>query len=330
VSDNPQQLVMQIGIGYALSSVLHVATKLDIADKLANGPKSTADLAKSSGVLEAPLYRALRALASVGIFKEVGDRTFENTPASDVLRTNHPQSLRKMAEFICEPFHFRTYAETLYSLQSGKPAGEKVAGMPLFEYFPKNPELGELFNDAMTNFSASLVPAILEAYDFSGINTIVDVAGGHGMVVRSIVQKYPSMRGILFDMPHVIERAQRADRLELIAGDFFKSVPSGGDAYVMKHIIHDWDDEHATMILKNIKTAMGGNANARVLLFESVIKPGNDPDFAKILDIEMMLFPGGKERTDAEYAQLFAAAGFKLSRIVPTKSPLSVIEATPA
>ena len=331
-----EQQVMHIGMGYVLSSALNVAARLDIATKIGATPQTVGELAKRSGVLEDPLYRLLRALASAGVFQELDGRRFANTPASDVLRADNPRSLRPMIEFIADPLHFRTYAEMRYSIETGKPAGEKVVGMPLFEYFPTHPELGNLFNDAMTNFSASVIPAVLKAYDFSGIDTLVDVAGGHGMVLTSILKHYSSMRGVLFDMPQVIEGAGPqiasagvGDRCQAIGGDFFKGVPSG-DAYVMKHIIHDWDDDKATAILRNIRAALGARSNGRVLLLESVIHPGSDPELPKVLDLEMLLFPGGRERTADEFAALFVRAGFKLARIVPTESPIAVLEATPA
>lgn len=331
------QLIMQIGSGYILSAALHAAAKLDIADKLSAGPRSAASLADEAGVIEDRLYRVLRALASVGIFHEHDHRRFSNTPASELLRTNAPNSLRKMTEFICEPFHFRTYAELDYTLHTGKPGAEKVAGEPVFQYFPKHPELSELFNDAMTSFSSSMIPAVLDAYDFSGISTLVDVAGGHGAVLTAILQRYPSLRGILLDLDHVVAGAKPkiaaaglAGRCETVAGDFFKGVPPGGDAYIMKHIIHDWEDDRATAILRHIRTALNGVPNGRVLLLEGVVQPGNGPGFSKVLDLEMMMFPGGRERTADQFAELFAGAGFKLTRIVPTASSLSVIEAHPA
>jgi hypothetical protein len=191
-----------------------------------------------------------------------------------------------------------------------------------------------VFNDAMTAFSRSVAPAALDAYDFSGIRTLVDVAGGHGEILMSILRAHPEMRGVLYDVDHVIEGAKPrltqaglSDRCEAVAGDFFKSVPPGGDGYIMKHIIHDWDDDRATVILKNIRTALQGQSDGRVLLLEAVIQAGDKPDLAKFIDLEMLLMPGGRERTAEEFARLFARAGFKLTRVVPTSSPLCVIEA---
>jgi len=249
-----------------------------------------------------------------------------------MLRSGVQGSMYDMALWMSDPFHFQVYADALYSVETGKPAVEKTFGMPIFEYFPKNPQESEVFNNAMTMFSGMVIPAVLEAYDFSGIGTLVDVAGGHGRVLTSVLEKYPSMRGVLFDLEHVIAGARPTiDRLGLTnrcntaTGDFFKAVPPGGDAYIMKHIIHDWNDAEAIAILKNIRTAM--NPGGRVILLESVIAPGSQPDFGKIIDLEMLLMPGGRERTEQEFRDLFERAGFTLTRIVPTKSPLSVVEA---
>jgi len=326
------QHILQMGTGYIVSAALHAATTLGIADHLAAGSMTTADLAKAVGANEDALYRILRALAMVGIFAETGPRTFGLTPAATVLRSGVPGSVRELVTWLCDPFHFRVYAETLHSVKTGEPAGDRVVGMPVFEYLAKEPALSASFNNAMTAFSASLGHAVLEAYDFSGIGTVVDVAGGHGMLIASILQKCPGMQGILFDVDHVIAGARLGelgvkDRCRTASGDFFTAVPAGGDAYVLKHVIHDWDDDRAATILRNVRTALEGVPNGRVILVESVITPGNDPDFAKLLDLEMLVLPGGRERTAEDFRALFTRSGFHLTQIVPTTSPVSVIEA---
>lgn len=328
----PAQHVLQMATGYMISAALGVAAQLGIADELAAGPRATADLARTKGVNEDALYRVLRVLAMVGIFAETAPRTFALTPAADTLRAGVPGSVRDVVVWMADPFHFRVYAEAMHAVRTGETVGERVVGMPVFEYFQRDRELSETFNNAMTSFSASIAPAVLEAYDFSGIGVLVDVAGGHGMVLASILREYPNMRGILFDVEHVIAGAHALDamgvrdRCQTVSGDFFEAVPAGGDAYVMKHIIHDWDDARAGVILRNIRTALQGKADGKVILIEAVIKPGDDPDLAKLLDIEMLLLPGGRERTEEEFASLFARAGFELTRIVPTQSPVCVIE----
>jgi hypothetical protein len=328
------QLLLQLGTGYIASSALYIVTKLTIADKLARGPRTAAALAAEAGVQEDGLYRVLRALASLGVFEETSPRTFALNAAGDLLRTDRPDSIHRMALWLTDPFHFRVYAETMHSVKTGQPAAEKVVGKPVFEYFGEQPELSAVFNDAMTQFSGAVAPAAVKAYDFGGINTLVDVAGGHGEVLMTVLRAHPAMRGILFDIEHVIAGAKPritaaglADRCETATGDFFRSVPAG-DGYIMKHIIHDWDDERAVEILKNIRGAMT-SGDGRLILLETVLQPGNQPDLGKLIDIEMLLMPGGRERTAEEFRALLARGGFALAKVVPTESPLAVIEARP-
>jgi len=327
------QLVIQVGTGHLLASALQVVVRLGIPDRLAGGARTVAQLAGDTGVREDALYRVLRALASVGLFDETAPRSFALTLAGQMLRTGVPGGLRDTVLWITSPFHFLVYSELMHSVRTGQPASEKVVGMPIFEYFARDKNLSALFNNAMTSFSDVVIPAALKAYDFRGINLLVDVAGGHGAVLTSILKSHPGMRGVLFDLEHVVAGARPRieamgvkDRLETQYGDFFKTVPAGGDAYIMKHIIHDWDDERALTILRNIYAAMGSK-RGRVILLESVLPPGNAPDFGKIIDLEMLAIPGGRERTEAEFRTLFARAGFELTRVVPTESALSVIEA---
>jgi hypothetical protein len=326
------QHVFQLMTGHIVSTAVNIAAQLGIADRLASGPRSAADLARDCGVNEDALYRVLRALASVGVFEETSPRQFSLTPAGAALQEG---PVRSMALWIASQFHLRVYANAMHSVRTGESAVPVTVGKGVFEHFADDPQLSTLFNDAMTGFSAAVMPAILEAYDFAGITTLVDVAGGHGAVLASVLQKYPSMKGILFDLEHVVEGAKPriaslgfADRVTTASGDFFKGVPAGGDAYIMKHIIHDWDDEKATIILKNIRAVLP--KAGRVILLESVIPAGNEPEMGKIIDLEMLVMPGGRERTEAEFRTLFAAAGFELTRIVRTQSALSVVEAKPA
>jgi hypothetical protein len=333
-----QQQLFQIATGYMLSAALQTVLQLEIADRLAAGPQPVSALAREAGVNEDALYRVMRALASVGVFDEQSPHTFANTLAGSMLRRT-PGSFHDMGIFICSPVHFRVYSELLHSVKTGQPAIEKVTGMPVFEFLARdeNRDFAAKFNHAMTGMSGVVAPAALEAYDFGGIGTLVDVAGGHGFLLTSILKAYPAMRGILFDLPHVVSGAGDlitaagvGSRCETRSGNFFEAVPAGGDAYIMKHIIHDWDDARATAILKNIRVALGDRPNGRVILLDSVIEPDNQPDLGKLIDLEMMVMPGGKERTQEEFRALFAAAGFTLTRVVRTKSPLSVIEGTPA
>jgi len=332
------QLLNQAATGYMVSAALQTALKLEIADRLTGGPRPVSELAREAGVTEDGLYRVLRALASVGIFEEQAgtagnaSRIFALNLAGRML-CKGPGSMRDMGLFITSPTHFHVYSELVHSVKTGQPAVQKVTGMPVFEYFAGQPEFSELFNNAMTAFSAAVIPAVLEAYDFSGIDTLVDVAGGHGQVLTSILGKYPAMRGVLFDLDHVIAGAGPlltasgvGDRVRTESGDFFKAVPKG-DAYIMKHIIHDWDDAEALTILRNIRTQLDGQPKGRVILVESVIPSDNSPNFGKLIDLEMMLMPGGRERTAAEFKALFERAGFAQMRVVPTHAPLWVVEA---
>jgi hypothetical protein len=330
---DPARQVLQVAVGYAASAALYTAITLNVADHLASGPTDVSELARMSGANEDALFRVLRLLASLGVFAESGSRQFALNPAAELLRKDVPGSLRGMAVFLPDPFHFRTYANLLDCVTTGKPAVDTTVGMPVFEYLAKNPEYSRVFNDAMTALSAPVIAAALEAYDFGQIGVLVDVAGGHGEVLMSILKKHSNVRGVLTDVGHVIDGAKPriaaaglADRCQAVPCDFFEAVPEGGDAYIMKHIIHDWDDGRATTILKNIGRAMGAT-RGKVILLESVIAADGAPDFGKFLDIEMLAMPGGRERSADEFRALFAGAGFELTRVVPTKSPLSVVEA---
>jgi hypothetical protein len=327
------QLVFQFATGHIMASALRSALVFGIPERLTSGPRDIASLAKDAGANEDALYRVLRVLAAFGVFAEPSPRVFEMNLASRMLLKDTPGSLAGLVRWICDAMPMRAHAEMEYSVRTGQPAAEQVYGMPVFEYFSKNPVISEIFNQGMTSFSAAIIPAVLDAYDFAGIGTLVDIAGGHGAVLTAILKKYPAMSGVLFDLDHVIAGARAnieaqglSGRCRAESGDFFKDVPAA-DAYVMKHIIHDWDDERAVKILQNARRRLTDPATGRILLLEAVIQSGPGPDLGKVIDLEMLVMPGGKERTADEFASLFAAAGLRLSRIVPTASPLSVIEA---
>lgn len=330
---SPAEHVMQLATGYLASSSIYIVAKLGIADLLKDGPRTTAELAAATSTVEDRLYRVLRVLASVGVFREAGPRRFALTPAAESLRSDVPGSIRAMAIWIADPMHFRLYAEMMHSVKTGEITFDHLFGKPIFEYLPTDPETSEAFNAAMTCFSEMVTPAVLEAYDFSNIGTLMDVAGGHGALLRAILNKWPAMRGIVIDLPHVVEGAKAlpenqaiAHRCEFLPSDFFAAVPSHADAIIMKHIIHDWDDEQARTILRNCCKALSGKPNARVLLVESVISPDNAPQLGKFIDLEMLAFPGGRERTEEEFRKLFAASGLRLTRVIPTTSPLWIVE----
>jgi hypothetical protein len=328
----PEAFLTQLAFGAMMTQALSVAAKLGIADLLAAKPRTINELAAETNTHERSLYRLLRSLASVGIFEETEPQVFALTPLSEPLRSDAPGSVRNGMIFMGEEWHWRVWGHMLYSVQTGKPAWGHVHGAEVFDYFAANPEQAEIFNRAMTDMSVGTAPTVVEAYDFSGVGTLADIAGGHGFLLSQVLKAHPQMQGILFDVEPVIAGAQAllekegvAERVEKVAGDFFSSVPKGADAYMMKHIIHDWDDERSLKILRNINAAM--NPAGKVLIIEVVVPEGNEPHYSKLLDLEMLASPGGAERTAREYRELLAAAGFRLTRIIPTRSPFSIIEA---
>jgi len=331
---DPVQQIMQMGMGSIVASALHAAVKCKVADRLARGALSADELARAANVNPDALYRCLRALSTTGIFTEMPEKHFANTPASEVLRSDHPAHAYEMVLWMTNRFHFLAQAEFMHSVRTGETCCEVAVKKSCFEYLPTDPETNGEFNDAMTSLSAMVIPTILETYDFSGLGTLCDVAGGHGMVLTSILKRHPDLKGILFDLDHVIsgakpriEQAGLTSRCTTETGDFFQAVPAA-DSYVMKHIIHDWDDDKAATILRNCVKAMRGNG--KIILIESVVPGPNLPSFAKWLDLEMLTLPGGRERTEEQFRELFASAGLKLNRIVPNQSPLYVLEAVRA
>jgi hypothetical protein len=330
----PEAFLTQLAFGALLTQALYVAAKLGIADLLAKKPLSVAELASSTNTHEGALYRVLRSLAGVGVFAEPEPKIFSLTPYAEALRSDAPASMRNGVIFMGEEWHWKVWGKMLHSVATGKPAWGAAHGAEVFDYFPQNPEHAEIFNRAMTDMSVGTAPVVVEAYDFSGFKTIADIAGGHGYLLAQILKSSPDLNGILFDMPQVIagapallEKEGVAARVKTVAGDFFESVPAA-DAYIMKHIIHDWDDERSIKILKSIGRAM--TDNGKVLIVETVVPEGDQPHYSKLLDLEMLTSPGGAERTADEYRRLLAAAGFELTRIIPTKSPFSIIEAVKA
>ncbi len=320
--------------GGMFQKAISVVAKLGIADFLTEKPLSAGELAQKTNTSEDALYRVLRMLASVGIFKENENHRFELTVLAGYLQSDNPDSLRNYAIMMGEDWLWDNWKEMLYTLQTGKTAQSKVHKMDSFEFFTQNKEAGEIFNRAMTDISKPDIPTFIHAYDFSGIRHIVDIAGGHGKLLAGVLQYNPEMRGTLFDLPSVIEGAGRLlkkegveGRVDLISGSFFDSIPGQADAYMMKHIIHDWDDEHCKKILTNIRRVIGNNG--KLLILEMVVPEGNQPSPAKVLDIQMLLTAGGKERTEDEFRKLLQDAGFNLAGIIPTQSPMCIIEANP-
>lgn len=329
---SPHQQLDKMITGYWVSQAIYAAAKFNIAEHLNDGPKSVEELAQITSTDTDALYRLLRALASVGIFAEGESRQFSLTPMAEPLRSDVPGSKRALA-LMAGDEQFRTWAEIDYSIQTGKIAFEKVFGKPIFDYLGENPDKARIFDAAMTGIHGRESNVILEAYDFSGFGVLADIGGGNGSLMSEMLQKHTAMKGILFDLPHVVEHAKNniesagvSDRCDVVGGNFFEAVPEGADAYLMRHIIHDWDDAKSLTILRNCHRVMP--AESKLLLVESVIPSGNKPFGGKFLDLVMLLIPGGKERTEEEYRALLSKAGFQLSRIVPTETEVSIIEAT--
>jgi SAM-dependent methyltransferase len=328
----PVAMMFQFLFGTVVQKSIYVIAELGIADFVNEKAMSAEELAERTSTDAAALYRVLRMLAGVGFFAENADGKFELTPLAALLVKDNPNSMRDFALMMGDDWSWQTVKNLRHSVETGKMAHEKAYGKTTWEYFEENPEIGTIFNRAMTSNSLADVSPIVKAYDFSRFGTIADIAGGHGILLSGILQANPNARGILFDIPSVIadggeffEKAGAANRIEKVSGDFFESVPSGADAYIMKHIIHDWDDAESIRILKNIHSAM--NPNGRVLIVEMIVPEGNEPSPAKILDVQMLMFTGGKERTAKEYAELLDKSGFRMTQIVPTHSPMQIVEA---
>lgn len=329
----PAAEMMRMISGYFVSQALYVVAKLGVADLLRDGERPVEDLAAHTRTHAPSLHRFMRALASVGVFAETPGGEFALTPLADLLRADADGSLRDFAIFMNEDWHWRVWEQALHSVRTGEPAINHVYGMEAFPWFAANPEAAHVFDRAMTCLSRACIPAIVAAYDFSGVRTLADIAGGHGSLLAAIMRANPSVRGILFDQPYVLEGAPALlaaegveERCALVPGDFFASIPAGADAYLMKHIIHDWDEPRAQQILANVRDAMVAD-DARLLLVEMIIPERNAPHPGKWQDLEMLLIPGGQERTAEEYRRLLEQSGFRLTRIIPTASPLGIVEA---
>jgi len=328
----PQAVMLNLTIGHWIARLIHIAAKLKLADLLKNGPRTADQLAKTTGVQAPALYRVLRALASVGVFAETKNGKFKLTPLAATLQTGVPGSMRGWALMINETYTWQAWEELFYGVKSGKNPFLEAHGVPIFEYLENHPDDLAVFGESMTSLSGAENPAIAAAFKFPGVRTLVDVGGGHGSLLATILKANPKLNGVVFDQPSVIARAKNdkhviakgiAERCTLESGSFFEAVPKGGDAYIMKYILHDWNDEQCVKILSNCRAAM--NKKGRVLIVDNVIPPGNDPNWGKLLDIQMLII-GGRERTRKEFAAMFAQAGLKLKRVLPTKSPLSIVE----
>lgn len=328
----PAVLMQLIASGW-VCQLIGAFARHSLADKLADGPKTAEELAEGTNLHAPTLYRALRALAGVQVITQDDENRFGLTPVSELLRSDVPGSVRGLAVLMVHETHWRAWGELDFSLQTSKPAFDHVYGTDFFTHVQGQPEHSKIFNDAMTSLAGSNHAALVQAYNFEGIETLMDVGGGHGTLLGAILSRNPQLRGILFDLPHVVEGAPAVfekwgvtDRVEAQGGDFFEVLPGPVDACILSTVIHDWDDERALRILRNCHKAI--RPGGKLLLSELVIPEGGTPFPGKLSDINMLVMtPGGRERTEAEYRELFQRAGFELTRIVPTASLMSVVEA---
>lgn len=339
-SPAPEQIqeIFHLLSGYRVSQAMYVVVELGIPDLLADGPQDSDTLAQATSTHTDALYRVLRFLVGVGIFDEIAPRQFGLTTLGASLRTNVPGSLRPTVLMHLAPYKWEPWGHLLHSVQTGGTAFHHVHGMKPFDYLDQHPEDASIFQQAMTNNTAWSGTTITQAYDFTGIECLVDIGGGQGLLLATILQAYPTMRGVLFDRPNVVkgalaamETAGVALRCEIVGGDFFATVPAGGDAYVLRLIIHDWDDAHAVAILKSCRSAM--RQAGRVLIVERMIVPDYRQALPVLhLDLEMLVNVGGKQRTTEEYRALFAAADLRLSAVIPLgdTAQFSVFEGVPA
>jgi SAM-dependent methyltransferase len=327
---NASQQIVRLGFGFAVSQALRVIIELGIPDLLAVSEQSVDELATATQSDADALYRVMRLLAPEGVFREVLPRHFELTEVGAVLRSDRPGPGDYVRMINSEAY--LAFEQLLHSVRTGKPAFDKVFGSPRFDWLSEHPEQAALFQRAMVALSLGSNEAVADAYDFTPFARVVDVGGGHGQLLSAILARNPHLRGVLFDLPSGVAAAQQGaggdlPRTEFVAGNFFESVP-GGDIYVIKKVVHDWNDEHAAVILRNCRKAM--QPNGKVLLAETLVPPGDEPDGIKNIDVVMLVVTGGLERTEAQYASLFGAAGLRLERVIQTRGPISILEGSPA
>ena len=323
-------LLFQMVSGYWVSQAIYVAAKLGIADLLIDGPQSCTTLAAVTRSHEASLFRVMRALASAGIFSHLEDGRFALSPLAEGLQSAVPASLSDAVITLGE-IHYQACGALLHSVQTGDPAFNKVFGASLFDYLGQHPDAAGSFNRGMTNLASMLAYAVVFAYDFTGISSVVDVGGGEGRFLEKILEFYPGMRGTIFDSAVPVKCTERTNltgtRCSHVWGNFFDCVPTGADAYFLCGVLHDWDDDQAIKILKNCRQAMP--KTSKLLLLEMVVPSTDAADFSKLLDLNMLVMNGGRERTSAEFSALLGRVGYRMTRIIPTAAPQSLIEAVP-
>lgn len=334
-SPPPHVQLIQMGTSLWVSRLVYVAAKLSVADHIADERKSADELAGATQTHAPSLYRFLRALAMLGLLTEDAECRFSLTPLGAALKADAPGAAHAAILTLAGDWSLRGWEHLHYSLETGKSGYEKAHGMPIFDSLAQDPAMASLFTKTMVGFHGHEPDAVAAAYDFSQVGTLVDVGGASGHLITTVLAKYPQPRGILFDLPHVVREAAPliearglSGRVTIEGGSFFEALPSGADAYMLSHIIHDWAEELCLQILGNIRAAM--KPEARMLLIEMVLPPGDAPHPGKMLDMMMLVGPGGQERTAAEYGGLLGKAGLRMTRVVPTASEVSVVEAVRA
>ena len=328
--------LLELAFSTLLLRALHTVAERGVADVLAgDGPLTSAEIAERVGVRPAGLHQVLRSLAGIGVFTSDGEGRFRLTPMGETLRSDHPSAMRELLLTMAGPGIWPALSRFSDAVATGRTGMELAHGVPFFDYLQDHPDEGAAFNRMMLAVHGAEPPAVAEAYDFSGLGRLVDVGGGIGTMLVNVLGRHPALSGVLFDMPSVLDQARATiaaagltERCEFAAGDFMKSVPAGGDAYLLSHIIHDWDEASCLTILGNCREAMG--PDGRLLIVEMVLPPGDEPHPGKVLDLAMLALVGGQERTADEYGELLAKAGFRLERVVPTTTPVSIVEALPA
>ena len=333
MTSDPWHDLLDLLNGFQITQALHVASTLGVADHLRDGPRSADELASLTQSHAGALYRLLRALAAVGVFQEHDGQRFALTPMGQCLRTDSATPIGAYAEHLGSAYFWQAWGHLQHSVRTGENAFSDLYGKDIWQYRAERPEAGAAFNRAMTQMSRGSAEAVIGAYDFSTCRTIVDVGGGHGLMLAAILNAHPGMRGTLFDQPAVVAGAQAVlteraviDRCDIIGGNFFETAPEGGDAYLMRQIIHDWEDDDAIAILKVCRRAM--HESAKLLLIEQIVGPANEKPAAKFSDLNMLVAPGGRERTREEFSGLLGQADFELTRVVPAGRS-NVIEARP-
>jgi hypothetical protein len=328
----PHAQLIQMGRAHLVSRLVCAAAKLGLADQLASVPKSAAELAGAMQVHAPSLHRLMRTLASLGILAEQSEQRFALTSLGEALKTGAPGSARSTLIVFGSPWQQSGWDNLVYSVQTGKPGFDKAHGVAFFHYLERHPEDASLFSETMVGLHNQEPPAVAAAYDFSIFKTIVDVGGATGNMLSAVLAHHAGPRGILFDRPHVVTDAPALldakgvrDRVTIEPGDFFQSVPTGADAYILSHIIHDWDEDQCLTILGHVRKAM--NPAGRLLIVEMVLPPGDTAHPGKMLDMTMLVLLGGQERTESEYASLLSKAGLRLTQVVPTNSAVSIVEA---